>query len=253
MIPTHRFDRGVVLVNLGDIHRGSDFCDVDLLHKHIEKIRTNERVYWVSTGDLLETALTSSKSSSYEADSPDVELEKLATELEPIKHKCLGFVASNHHQRVNRESGVSLDKYLAAVAGIPFLGISAVLKIVCGRAAYFISLHHGVGGGTDGNKVNRAMRLAQNTLGADIYLTGHTHTFSYVQDVQTVIDRKREKLTEITTHHVITGHYLEYNGCYAEHMGLKQKPKGCAVLHLSGNGVGNQDNKRVVVDFWGKR
>ena len=252
MIPTHRFDGDITLVNLADIHRGNNNCDTRLLSNHINKIAEDESVYWVSTGDLLETAIKTSKSSVYEASTPQEELEALAEELKPIRKKCLGFVASNHQNRIKKDVGLSLDKYLAAAARIPFLGIGAVIKVVCGRVAYFVKLHHGVGGGTDGNKVNRAMKLAQNTLGADIYMTGHTHSFSYVQDVQQLIDRKRDKLTNIVTHHIIAGHYLKYKGCYAEDMGLKEKPRGCAVVHLAGNNTGNQQNKQISVDFWGK-
>jgi len=248
---TFRFDQGITLVNLGDIHRGSMHCDVKLVRQHIERIADSPDTYWVSTGDMMETAIKTSKSSCYEASSPQEELDALAKELQPIRKKCLGFVASNHQNRIKKDVGLELDKYLAVAARIPFLGIGAVIKVVCGRTAYFVKMHHGVGGGTDGNKVNRAMKLAQNTLGADIYLTGHTHSFSYVQDVQTLIDRKRDKLTDLVSHHITTGHYLKYKGCYAEDMGLKEKPRGCVVVGLSANGCGVQTNKRVNVDFWG--
>jgi hypothetical protein len=253
LIPTNRFAGGITLVNLGDIHRGNNFFDGSLLAEHISRIEDDKNTYWVSTGDMLETAIKSSKSSCYEASTPQEELEALAAELRPIRKKCLGFVASNHQNRIKKDVGLSLDKYLAAEAKIPFLGIGAVIKVVCDRAAYFIKMHHGVGGGTDGNKVNRAMKLAQNTLGADLYLTGHTHSFSYVQDVQNVIDRKRDKLTNIISHHVTTGHYLKYKGCYAEDMGLKEKPRGCAVVHLAGASSGNQCRKQIKIDFWGTR
>lgn len=82
-------------------------------------------------------------------------------------------------------------------------------------------------------------------------MTGHTHSFSYVQDIATVVDRKRAKTTQITTHHVTTGHYLEYDGSYAEEMGLHAKPCGSAIVTLAHNDSGAQGNKRVSVDFLG--
>jgi len=173
----------------------------------------------------------------------------MATELAPIRHKCLGFVASNHHNRISKEVGLSLDKVLADRARIPFLGISATIKIVCGRAAYFVFMHHGCGGGTDGNKVNRALKLAQNLIGADVYLTGHTHSFSHVPDIHKIIDRKRDKLTQITTHHVTTGHYLRYEGSYAEDMGLKEKPIGSALITFGFNDTGNEWYKDIKVEL----
>ena len=247
----YRFDSPVSVVNLGDIHRGNNNCDTKLLKKIIATIKDTESMYWISTGDLLETAIKSSKSSCYEASTPEEELDALSFELEPIRHKCLGFVASNHQNRIKKEVGLSLDKVLADRAKIPFLGIFAVIKVVCGKAAYFIAMHHGVGGGTDGNKVNRAMKLAQNCLGADVYMTGHTHSFSYVQDVQTVIDRKRDNLQTFSTHHVTTGHYLQYEGSYAEDMGLKAKPCGSAMITLGYADVGKIICKDVKVDFLG--
>lgn len=251
MIPSYTFKNEVSIVNLGDIHRGNNNCDTYLLSKLIKRIKSEKNTYWVSTGDMLETAIKSSKSSCYEASTPQEELEALTEELKPIRKKCLGFVASNHQNRIQKEVGLSLDKAFAKSAEIPFLGIGATIKVTCGRLSYFINMHHGVGGGTAGNKVNRAIMLAQNNLGCDVYLTGHTHSFSYVQDVQTLIDRKRCKLTDITTHHVSTGHYLIYKESYAEDMGLKAKPRGSAVITLGFNNTGTQANKKISVDFWG--
>jgi hypothetical protein len=247
---THQFDRAIRLYNLGDVHYGSHLCDEPLLKKLINTIAADDSAYWVSTGDLLDAALKNSKSSVYESCSPEEELDGLTSLLQPIQSKCLGFVASNHHNRVQREVGISLDRVLADRSGLPFLGISAIIKITCGRCSYFISLHHGVGGGSSGNKLNRAMTLAQNWLGADVYFTGHTHSFSYAQDIQTIIDRKRDKTTEITTHHVTTGHYIKYPGSYAEDLGLKAKPRGSAFAGLTANGSGQELNKAVAVGFW---
>jgi len=249
LIPVYKFENDISIVNLGDIHRGNNNCDTALLKKIINHIHGDKNTYWVSTGDLLETAVKSSKSSCYESSTPEEELEALSEELRPIRKKCLGFVASNHQNRIRKEVGLSLDKVLARSAKIPFLGIGSTIKVVCGRAAYFINLHHGVGGGTEGNKVNRAIKLAQNNLGCDIYLTGHTHTFSYVQDIQKLVDRKRDRLTRIVSHHVCTGHYIVYTGSYAEDMGLKAKPRGSSVVHLQASGTGNESNKMVRVDF----
>jgi len=248
---TYQFNEPIDIVNLGDIHRGNKNCDTNLLKKNIQKIADTGNMYWVSTGDLLETAIKSSKSSCYESSTPEEELEALAHELEPIKEKCLGFTASNHQNRVRKEVGLSLDKVLADRAGLPFIGISAVIKVTCGRCSYFIAMHHGTGGGTAGNKVNRAINLAQNWLGADIYLTGHTHAFSHVTDIQTIVDRKRNKTTNITTHHVTTGHYLIYEGSYAEDLGLKAKPTGSSVVTLGFNETGRQVMKSVEVWFMG--
>lgn len=241
----YQFPHEVRIYNLGDIHRGNKTCNTSRLYKTIAAIKDDPHARWISTGDILETATNNSKSDSYSAMSPDEELTAIAEEFAPIASKCLGFVASNHHHRIEREVGLSLDTVLAEKLSIPFLGKSARIVVVCGRCAYFINLHHGVGGGTDGNKLNRAITLAQNWLGLDIYMTGHTHTYDHCPIIQTVIDRKRRKMTEIKSHIVITGHYLGYEGSYAEDMGLKAKPIGSAVVELGYNDVGVEANKKI--------
>lgn len=248
---TYNFDGSVKIVNLGDIHRGNKNCNTKLLKNNIDIIASTEGMYWVSTGDMLETATKNSKSSCYEAYSPEEELEFLAEELVPIRTKCLGFVASNHQDRVYKEVGLSLDKALAYRAKIPYLGISAVIKVTCARCSYFIHMHHGVGGGSSGNKVNRAIALASNWIGADIYLTGHTHSVSHVPDITTVIDRKRNRVVDLTTHHVCTGHYIIYEKSYAEKYGLKKKPMGSSVIILAAHGSGREAMKDVKVEFLG--
>lgn len=249
MIPTYRFDGGVKIVNLGDVHRGSKHCDVKLYRKVIKTIKDNDDMYWVSTGDLMENATRNSVSSPYDAVSPEEEIELLEEELKPIRKKCLGFVGSNHPRRTKKESGLDADKTLAARAKIPFLGVQSVIKVTCGRCSYFIYLHHGVGGGMTGNKIARAERLAVNLLGCDVYMTGHTHTFAHWSDIHSMVDRKRDKITDIVTTHTVTGHYIKYTDSYAEEIGLKKKPRGSVVISLAGNESGKQENKKIKVDF----
>jgi hypothetical protein len=251
MVPVYKFKTGISVCNLGDIHRGNNNCDVKLLKKNISIIKNTRNMYWVSTGDMLETAIKSSKSSCYEASTVEEELDDLSEELSTIRKKCLGFVSSNHPNRVRKESGFSLDRVLADRARIPFLGINAVIKIVCGRAAYFCNLFHGTGGGSDGNGLNRALKNAQNNLGCDLYMSGHTHSFKHQVTNQTIVDRKRDKVTAYQTHVVVTGAYLSYNGSYAQDMGLESRPLGSSVAHLSANGAGNQWSKKIKVDFLG--
>ena len=75
MIPAYRFGESISIVNLGDVHRGNNNCDTGLLNKIVNYIRDHSHVYWVSTGDMLETALKGSKSSVYEASTVQEELD----------------------------------------------------------------------------------------------------------------------------------------------------------------------------------
>lgn len=246
MITQYRFDHAVSLYNLGDIHRANNCCNAGFLRKTISKIKDDSTAYWCSTGDLLEVATKSSVSSVYEAKTVQEEIDLLVEELGPIRDKCLGFVASNHHNRIDKETGISLDRMLAAQIGIPFFGISGLVNITVGRSAYYIHLHHGSGGGgSEGNKVNRALKVAGNCQGCDVYLSGHTHTYSHTPFLQRTVDRKRGLIRDVLSHSVVTGHFLDWRGSYAEKAALKPAPLGCAVVDFSGSMVGTEQQKKI--------
>jgi hypothetical protein len=237
MIPQHKYTHSVSVFNLGDTHRGNHCFNQSFWRKTIRHIADDPDAIWVSTGDLLEVALKSSVSSVYESQTVQWEMDAIAEELQPIKHKCLGFVASNHHNRTDKETGISLDRMVAAQVGIQFLGISGLLNITIGRCSYYLHLHHGSGGGgSEGNKVNRALKVASNCQGADVYLSGHTHTYSHTPFLQRVIDRKRGITRDILSHSVVTGHCLDWVGSYAEKAAMKPAPLGFSVVTLEGTG-----------------
>jgi hypothetical protein len=62
---TYNFNGDIAVVNLGDLHLGSSFCDVSGVDKAIDYILKNENVYWVSTGDILDINLKQSKTFDY--------------------------------------------------------------------------------------------------------------------------------------------------------------------------------------------
>lgn len=246
MIIQHHFDHDIDLFNLGDVHRGDQACDVNLYLKVIEEIRRNPFARWVSTGDLCNVALAGSKTGAYFSANVGQEVEDLAKELEPIADKCLGIVSSNHHDRFSRAVGMSLDKLLGSFIGIPYLGHVGRVAVTCGRATYWIALHHGVGGGrTMGAKANTHDRLMDLAPCYDVYLVGHTHTYMVTPSSQRCPDRKRMKDTTLDQWRVTTGHFLDYDASYAGTLMLREMPKGSSVCNLRASTVGKQQNKQV--------
>ena len=178
------------------------------------------------------------------------EVKIIEKELEPIKHKCLGIVASNHHRRLERVAGISLDEMLCNSLGIPFLGAFGLLCITCGGCSYYVVMHHGTGGGKKrGSKTNNTASLAEIIPGADLYMEGHTHAYDSFIDEMTYIDRKRRIVSTFNAQFVVTGHYLNYDKSYAADMKLKPYPQGSAMVELSAAGVGRFNLKRMTVDL----
>lgn len=240
----YHFDHEVLLYNLGDLHRGDDACDVSLYLKLRDRIAANPHARWVSTGDLLNVALPTSKSSVFESANLGDEVAALSAELAPIADKCLGFVGSNHHNRFDRAVGMSLDGLLAQLLKIPHVGEIGRLAITCGRMSHWVAMHHTTGGGgTSGAKANKQDRLLHAAPCMDVYLAGHTHTFMVMPECQPYPDRKRGRMTKLKQIKVTTGHFLDFDGSYAAAMMLAEKPKGAAVVHLEHANAGNVDRK----------
>lgn len=241
----YKFDRAINIVNLGDVHRGSKNCNTRFFKSVVERIASEPDTYWVSTGDLLEVSIKHSIGNVHESVSVQHEIDLLSEELAQIRDKCLGFVASNHHNRVDKNTGLSLDRAFAAQAGIPFLGITGVINATVGQGSYFICLHHGTGGGTAGNAVNRAIQAAGIYKGCDVYMSGHTHKMDVHPFTQNIIDRKRNIIRSVQSFILITGHCLDWEDSYAESMNLPPAPLGFSCVELGLNTNGKESVKSI--------
>jgi len=250
-IPKYDFDSTILLFNLGDIHRGDLCCNTNLVQKTIGAIAATQNAYWVSTGDLLNCAFKNSVSDSYKSAPLGTEYKWLRKEIKPIAYKCLGVVSSNHHRRFEKAVGMSLDEVLCDALDMPFRGNSGVINITLGGASYYICLHHGHGGGRmRGGKANNLESFFDIYPGADIYMTGHTHTFDFFINKVQYIDRKRNNLIEYPAYFCSTAHFLNWKESYGEELMYKPGIEGCAMLTLYHRTTGNFDRKRVKGDLF---
>lgn len=249
-IQKYVFQDSIELFNIGDLHRGDDACDVPLFYYVIDYIKKNPNAYWVSTGDILNTAIRQGKHASiYGSANLETEYNFALEEFRPIADKCLGIVSSNHHLRVFNAIGMSLDRLFARELNVPYLGDMGLINIICDKNSYHAAMFHGIGcSSTIGGKSNNLEKLAQVFPCADLYMTGHTHTYvSFINEIP-YIDRKRNKLTYFQSHFVTTGHFLDWDKSYAPQLGLKPAPKGVAVIELAGHPAGNR--KKVSIDLF---
>lgn len=227
----------ISIVNIGDVHYGHPNCDREGFKNVVKKIRNEKNMYWVSTGDLLEVALINSLGDVYKSQSLQDELQEVADILKPISKKCFGIVGSNHHERLEKKTGLNLDSVISMWLGIPYLGYFGFLRIIVKGIGFYICMHHGFGfGRSQGSKANNMLHMGQVVKGFDIYLTGHSHSYSVIPETDRILDRKHNKVVERNVYYVCTGHFLDYKGSYAEKKALKLKPKWCAKIDLIANG-----------------
>lgn len=180
--------KSVNLHILSDWHIGDLSCRLDDIEAEVKEIQNDPNAFAICNGDLCNTATKNSVSDCYCEQMPvQKQIEKVATMLQPIRDKIIGFANGNHEARVWRESGVDisscicsrldiLDKYVNE-GGLIFLrfGLNERRKAENRPQCYTIYFTHGSGGGR--KEGAKAIRLADMAciIDADVYVHSHTH------------------------------------------------------------------------------
>lgn len=220
----------IKIIPIADIHQGDRFCDMDLFNKTIKKVLNEKDTYCVLNGDLINNAIKSSVSNSYEEKiSPQKQLEWATEVLYPIRDKILCITSGNHENRTARESGIDITKVIAAQLEIEdrFCSESALLFISFGalqktkaakrvqKMLYTIFVTHGTGGGRKaGGKVNGILDLS-SIVDADVYIRSHTHTPFVIRQTFYRLDLRTKTSRPVDKLFVSTASYLDYGG-YAD-------------------------------------
>lgn len=240
-----------------DLHIGSKRCDYKLIQERVKRVKENDNVYAILTGDLCNTALKNSKSDVYEdALKPKEQLNQACSLFEPIKDKILGICQGNHEQRIDKETNIDILYLMARQLDIDnkYDATSCLLFIRFGKQrnnqskktatgrkiCYSIYISHGSGGGaTIGAKANQLEKRG-NIIDSDIVVMGHTHlpltfrTCSYKVDPQNNSAYLKEQVF------VNASATLDPEE-YAERIGCKPSSKTSPVIILNG------ENKKVKV------
>lgn len=179
-------DNNIQIYVLSDMHIGDANADLPTLKKIIEHIRNTPNMYVILLGDILNTALKTSKSDIYSETLNIMEAQKLALELLlPIKDKILAMTPGNHENRVWKEVGVDLSLWLAEKLSVQdrYRNNNIALTIQFGSDVngnpFRLNIfgQHGAYGG--GRRLGAAMNALEDLDGivgnADIYIRAHTH------------------------------------------------------------------------------
>lgn len=179
-------DNNIQIYVLSDMHIGDANADLPTLKKIIEHIKNTPNMYVILLGDILNTALKTSKSDIYSETLNVMEAQKLALELLlPIKDKILAMTPGNHENRVWKEVGVDLSLWLAEKLSVQdrYRNNNIALTIQFGSDVngnpFRLNIfgQHGAYGG--GRRLGAAMNALEDLDGivgnADIYIRAHTH------------------------------------------------------------------------------
>lgn len=231
------------ILPVGDIHWGDRAfkkTGKEKLQRNLDWAMENEKVTRiVLMGDIFNIAGRMDKTSPYETD-PD-EISQAGEFFEPYAKLIVGAIRGNHENRLVKNYGFDPLKLFAERIGVPYLGISALLRIQVGARPdsnsywnnYYMYVHHTTGGGgTLGNALNSVAKLEGIMPGCDVYAGGHNHQLvtgsanRYHPMPSGPVQRK--------VHFVSCGSYLDYPESYAEEGMMRPGKLGSPRIRMSG-------------------
>jgi len=179
----HLGDDYISIAFIGDTHLGA-FIDAAQLEEDIAMIAATERMYCVFMGDVIDNYKANSKAGSglygTAIPSPTDQFEIAKLVLEPLRGKCLAFLAGNHDAGWDeRHAGVNRVPDLAAHLEAPYVSeAGASIKLSVGVERYQVNVKHQWRGISAINKSNVTRRFWEEYPefdSADVVCIGHYH------------------------------------------------------------------------------
>lgn len=206
---------------IGDAHLGSPQFDQDRFLRMLDYAKAHA-IYVFLMGDLMEAATrTSVGAGVYEQKlSANSQFEQMAEWLKPLAdhNLLLGTHRGNHEARIYEMAGFDASKALARELHIPYLGDACWSSFRVGKETYSLYTLHGRSGARFDGTALLAIERISVSFNADLVAMGHMHKCIS----SSVISQRTSKgrVFEFKKHLLITGHYLKYDGGYAQTLGL---------------------------------
>jgi len=205
-----RFDTGIKVYPIADIHYGAINHQHEEWEKFCEKILSDPNAYLIIDGDLINNNTRSAVGSPFDDFVRPMSQKKYMAEcLAPLKDRILCITSGNHERRSLKDAdddptfdiACKLDLEDIYRQNAAFLKISVGNKYNSdkyadqGRVAYTFAVTHGAGGGIyTGATVNRNERWG-NVINADCIVVGHTHKGTVTRPSRIVMDTQNNKVT----------------------------------------------------------
>lgn len=234
----------LTIIPISDVHIGDKQANLKAFKDTIERIKNEPNTYTILNGDLCNIALKNSRSDVYSEDmTPMEQVLKVINFLEPIKDKILVMSNGNHEDRIAKETSIDILYLVAKQLKIEqvyspswwYLYLSFGESSKKRPTLYTITGYHGSGSSqTTGAKANRVKKMSQVVL-ADVYLMSHVHEPINTKGVIFVPDYQHRSIVRKEMYYAISNAYVEYEGSYAERMGLTPGNTGTSEIELDGH------------------
>ncbi len=223
------------VVFFGDLHLGHPNCDIEKAKKTLDYCLSNN-VYIFLMGDLLEAGTKNSIGDGVYAQTlnPQEQYEELEELLSPLAKAelIIGCHSGNHEARITKDTSVNLIKILCKSLNVPYLGGACWSLIYVGNQSYSLYSMHGKAGSKFIYTKIKAVIDIGNSFMADIIAMGHVHDVAFEPIFIQTADRTKKSVSQVKKHHIITGHYLSYDGSYAQDAGMNIGKMGSPIARL---------------------
>lgn len=238
-------DKPIKIYPLADLHIGDRHVDYKKIASTINEIIADPCAYWIGDGDFMNTAIVGSKSDIYtEEISPMEQLGRCIDLFTPIKDKCLALLPGNHEERISRNTGIDIVRFLARELEIEdrYSDTSALIFVKFGeniahkrsqKLTYTLYVNHGNGGGKRvGGKLNNLEDLSKIVGDADLYICGHTHLPAAFRKQVITCNRSNGTTTYRDQLFVNTCSMLDWSGSYGDRKGYQPASKELPIITL---------------------
>lgn len=261
--PTLTIDLGenlkeIEILGLGDVHYGSPEHNEKLFNEIIKKIETQENLYCVLLGDLIECITRDSVGDIYsQVGTPQQQARNIIEKLKPIKHKILAMTGGNHENRIYKTSGFDINYLIAKGLNIEdrYIRNSFVLFLRFGKIkstknkphVFSLFVTHGVSGSTKKpSKLKALIDLKEMVYGCDVYIMGHVHDYICTYEENFSIDTRLKKVEQNTSCFISQGAFLDFGG-YGYEKGYKPLAQRFGIIVLGYKQHDTYDEKYVLV------
>jgi hypothetical protein len=218
-------------IPLGDIHVGSNQCKWDKVNSELNYILNTKYCSMIGMGDFCDMASKEVRKgpSVFESVlSPMQQYEKIYDAFKPLADagKIIGLLKGNHEQWINEDSGIDIMAMLCMALKVPYLGSACDIVINVNDQRYVVYAQHGSSSAKLSSTKMGSLMNATRDIFADLFLYGHVHQVSATKCSKWV-EGKEQK-----AYYVLTGHFLDWQGGYAQTFGISPSPTGVAKISL---------------------
>lgn len=225
---TYKTNKNLEAVIISDVHIGNEYHNETFFDYAIDYIKKGKNRKWIYVGDGIENNLRDSPGNClFQPLSPEEQGELWVKKIKPIRKKCIAYNGtSNHLDRTKKQSGISLEKLLAAQLDLTISKPIDFLELTIGDHTYDICHQHGASGGTTpGGRINAQRRFVENNE-ANIFIMGHLH----MSEIRWTYKRTKHD-TMIPKLQVTNGSFLDYIGGYGDIKNYSPSPAHfCSIL-----------------------